>query len=135
MSNSIMHTGIVRCINDEKVTVAIDAESSCGNCHAKTICGLSEVSEKLIYVKTTTENLHVGDKIQVVMDSSLGTKAVVLAYILPLFILIASLFICLQYTNELIAALISISLMGCHFWVLHTYRDKIERKFSFSIKI
>ncbi len=134
MSNSIMHHGVIRSINDDIITVAIDAESSCGNCHAKTICGLSEVTEKLVYVKKTTENLHVGEEIEITMDSSLGTKAVVLAYILPLFILIASLFICLQYTNELIAALISISLIGCHFWLLHKYRDKIERKFSFSIK-
>lgn len=134
MSNSIMHTGVIRCINDETITVAISAESSCGNCHTKTICGLSEVSEKLVYVKKTTENLQIGDEIQVVMDSALGTKAVVLAYILPLFILIASLFICLQFTSELIAALVAISLLVCHFFVLHKYRDKIERKFSFSIK-
>lgn len=134
MSNPIMHTGVIRSINDDTITVAIATQDSCGNCHAKNICGLSEVSEKLIYVKKNTENLHVGDEVQVVMDSSLGTKAVVLAYLLPLFILIVSLFICLQFTNELIAALVAISLLVCHFLVLHKYRDKIERKFSFSIK-
>ena len=134
MSNPIIHTGVIRSINDDTITVAIAVEASCGNCHAKSICGLSEVSEKLVYIKKTTENLHIGDEVQVYMNSSLGAKAVVLAYLLPLLILIGSLFICLQFTNELIASLVALLLIAGHFYLLSRFSDKLERKFSFSIK-
>lgn len=132
---SISHKGIVREISESMIIVAIAAESACGDCHAKTICGFSEISEKLVHVqKDCSKQLKPGDEVQVVMDSKLGTKAVLWAYIIPLFILIASIFICMQFTNELLAACIGVSLVACHYVLLYKNQDKLDKRFSFSIK-
>lgn len=134
MNCAIAHKGIVRTISDDMITVAIAAESACGDCHAKTICGFSEVSEKLVHVQNNSaRNVQVGDEVAVAMDSTLGTKAVLLAYIIPLFILIATLFILLQFTTDLLATTIALALVACHFLILHKNKNKLERKFSFSI--
>lgn len=134
MNCAIAHKGIVRTISDDMITVAIAAESACGDCHAKTICGFSEVSEKLVHVQNNSaRNVQVGDEVRVAMDSTLGTKAVLLAYIIPLFILIATLFILLQFTTDILATTIALALVAYHFLILHKNKNKLERKFSFSI--
>lgn len=134
MKCTISHKGVIRSISNECITIAIKAESACGGCHAKTICGLSEVSEKLVNVRQHDyKNLHIGDTVLVSMDSSLGTKAVLLAYIIPLFILISSLLICLLFANELIAATVAILVVFCYFWILYKNKSVLEQKFSFSI--
>lgn len=135
MSQQICHRGIVKSITDDVVTVSIATESSCGSCQAKTICGFTETSDKLIHAhKDDTVIVNVGDEVQVTMESSLGTKAVLLVYIAPLVILILSLLVCMQFTTELIAAGIAIGLMISHFLILHSKRHSIERVFLFSIK-
>lgn len=135
MSCSISHKGIVRSVSDEMIVVAITAESSCGDCHAKTICGFSEISEKLVHVKPDGDKqFNPGDEIQVVMDSNVGTKAVLWAYIIPLFILMASILLCMQFTNEFVAFCVAIALVSCHYLLLYKNKQRLERKFSFEIK-
>ena len=134
MNCTIDHRGIVRSISDESVTVAIATESACGDCHAKNICGFMEVSEKLIAVPNNSfRDLQVGDTVSVSMDSSLGAKAVVLAYIVPLFLLMATLFCCLLIFNELISTILAIGFVALYYMVLYTNRNKLEKTFSFSI--
>ena len=135
MSCTISHKGIVRSVSDDIITVAIAAESSCGDCHAKTICGFSEISEKLVHVKPECDKqFKPGDEIQVVMDSNVGTKAVLWAYMIPLFILMATIFICMQFTSELISFFVALTLVSCHYFLLYKNKQRLERKFSFAIK-
>ncbi|MCQ2960262.1 MAG: SoxR reducing system RseC family protein [Bacteroidales bacterium] len=134
MSCSIAHKGIVREISDATVTVAITTKSACGDCHAKNICGFSEISEKFIHIKREKNlSIQLDEEVNIIMESSLGTKAVLLAYIIPLFLFMVSLFILLIFTTELIASLISVTLLTAYFYFLHHHKDKIEKKFSFSI--
>jgi len=134
MSCSIAHKGVVQSITDDMITVAIATESACGDCHAKNICGFTEISEKVVHVQNKDfKNIQIGDEIHVTMDSSLGTQAVLLAYIIPLFILIATLFIGLRFSNELIATVISLTLVVCYYVVLYKKNNLLERKFSFSL--
>lgn len=135
MSCTISHSGVVRSVSDEMIVVSIAAKSSCGDCHAKTICGFSEISEKLVHIKPDCDKqFKPGDEIQVVMDSSIGTKAVLWAYMIPLFILMATVLICMQFMNELASFCIACTLLGCHFFLLHKNKQRFERNFSFKIK-
>lgn len=134
MNCSIVHKGVVRSITDDTISVAVATQSACGDCHAKTICGFSEITEKIIHVTNEKQNIQIGDEVQLEMTSTLGTKAVVMAYIIPLFILITTLFISMNFTNDLIATLISIGFTACYYLFLYKKSRKIEREFSFSIK-
>lgn len=135
MNCSIVHKGVVRSVTDNEILVAIATQSACGDCHAKNICGFSEISEKIVRIdKNTKTSVTIGDEVQLEMASSLGMKAVLMAYIIPLFILVATLFISMFFTNDLIAALLSIGITACYYLFLYKKSRKIEREFSFSIK-
>ena len=134
MNCSVTHKGIVKSVTDDMITVAIATESACGDCHAKNICGFTEISEKVVHVQNNNyKNINIGDEVHVSMDSSLGTQAVVWAYILPLVILVATLFIGLQFSNELIATAIALTFVVCYYVVLYKKNNLLERKFSFSL--
>lgn len=135
MNCSIVHKGVIRSITDDTILVAIATQSACGDCHAKNICGFSEVSEKIVHVPNKENQMFkIGDEVQLEMSSSLGIKAVLMAYIVPLFILITTLFISMCFTNDLIATLLALGITAGYYLFLYKKSRKIEREFSFSIK-
>ncbi len=135
MNCTIVHKGVVRSITDDTILVVIATQSACGDCHAKNICGFSEISEKIVHIANDKVRMfNIGDEVQLEMASSLGIKAVLMAYIVPLFILVATLFIAMHFTNDLIAAMLAIVITTCYYLFLYKKNRKIERKFSFSIK-
>jgi sigma-E factor negative regulatory protein RseC len=63
-----------------------------------------------------------------------GNKAAVLAYLIPILLLLAVLFVCLGLgLNEGIAALISIVALVPYYIVLYLKRDKLKQKFEYNI--
>ena len=63
-----------------------------------------------------------------------GNKAAVLAYLIPIVLLLAVLFVCLGLgMNEGLSALISIVALVPYYIVLYLQRDKLKKKFEYSI--
>ena len=86
--NEIKHPGKIIEITPEYTTVEIFVPSSCSECHAKGLCGMSEEQEKVISVPTDPYTMHkVGDQVQVCTKMSMGMKAVWISYVIPLAIL------------------------------------------------
>jgi sigma-E factor negative regulatory protein RseC len=139
MSNSkdtISHPGIVARIGDDNIQVKIMSVSACSACHAKGACSMAEMQEKTIEVKRNSrENYSVGDQVTIILQKSLGTKAVLLAYIVPLFILVLSLAILTSLSlNEGLAAMISIGLMVPYYLILYLLKDRLKKSFDFKIQ-
>ena len=96
MGDSIGHDGIIESIDGDEISVKILQISSCASCQAKSLCHISESKEKVIEVSVPDSNIyHVGQKVTVVGTSSQGLRAVVLAFVIPLIILLVTLFICI----------------------------------------
>jgi sigma-E factor negative regulatory protein RseC len=97
---------------------------------------MAEMQEKMVDVKNNQEGrFSVGDNVNVVMKRSLGTKALLLGYIIPFLIIFISLIILVSIMNhEGLAGLISLSLVGPYYLFLYLKRDKIKRTFEFSIQ-
>ena len=92
-SNSeISHRGRVVAITPEVTKVEIISESACGACHAKGLCSLGDSKVKIVDLPTSGwSDIKVGDEVEVVLKASMGHKAVLLAYMIPLVILVAVL--------------------------------------------
>ncbi|MCK4677915.1 MAG: SoxR reducing system RseC family protein [Bacteroidales bacterium] len=136
LTDLISHPGIVDEIDREIIRVKILSVSACSSCQVKGICNMAEMQEKMVDVKNNQDGrFSVGDNVNVVMKRSLGTKALLLGYIIPFLIIFISLIILVSIMNhEGLAGLISLSLVGPYYLILYLKRDKIKRTFEFSIQ-
>lgn len=134
--NTICKEGIVRTINGEDIEVEIIVSSACSGCHAKSICIPSDHKKETIWAKNLNgDTFEIGEKIQLILKESAGNKAVVLAYFLPLLVLMAALFITYAIThNELISVVTSIIFVVLFYFVLKFKMKKIEKEFTFFTK-
>ena len=86
--NEIVHSGKVIEINPDFTAVEIMVSSACSECHAKGLCCMSEMEEKIIMVPTDPyESRKVGDIVQVKTKMTMGFKAIWISYVIPLVIL------------------------------------------------
>jgi len=118
-----------------KVFVRILSQSACSTCHAKGVCSVSEVEEKIVEVDTSDDSSYKsGDQVNVRMQQKLGRKAVMLGYAIPLIILVVSIIVFVSlFENEGLAALLSLLMLIPYYVVLYLLRNKLKQQFSFSI--
>ncbi len=136
MSNeTISHEGVVTRITDDELEIKILAQSACAACHAKSACTMSEMTEKsLILPRPEGQEFHLSQKVNVNMGVGQGNKAAVLAYVIPIILLLAVLFVMLGLgLNEGIAALISVIALVPYYIFLYRHRDKLKKQFVYKI--
>jgi len=135
MARYISHQGVVDSIDGQNVIVRITQSSACGGCQARNICHAAESKDKMVEVfYADAENLKVGQSVTVAGAESLGIKAVVFAFGLPLLLLIAALITTLRLTaDEKVSALVSLGILVPYYIVLLLMRNRIKRDFIFRI--
>lgn len=133
--NEIVHSGKVIETNPDFTTVEIMVSSACSECHAKGLCGMSEMEEKIIMVPTDPyEPKKVGDIVQVKTKMTMGLKAVWISYVIPLavlIILILSLSVVVE--NEFLRGGIAIAGVGVYYFVIWLLKDRLSDQFEFYI--
>ena len=132
----ISHFGVVKEITPEKISVEIVSESACGACSAAGVCSAAEAKKKEISLPASAYgNLSVGDRVEVVLKPSMGVKAVVLAYVLPLAVLIPAV-VALSYTgiSELLVGLAGICGAGLYYGILFFFKDKLSKEYVFELR-
>ena len=135
MAELISHKGRVVSADTEKVSVEIVSESACAACHAAGLCGMSEYTEKAIQVPADRHAAYrVGDEVDVVLEATMGMKAVFLAYFFPLLILLAvALGLIGLGVHELWAGLAGIAAVGLWYLVIWLLRDRLRNEYVFTI--
>ena len=133
---TISHEGIVTKITNDELEIKILAQSACAACHAKSACGMGEQAEKtLIVPRPKGKNFAPNQKVNVKMAIGQGNKAAVLAYLIPIILLLAVLFVCLGLgIGEGLSALLSIVALIPYYIVLYLKRDKLKKRFEYSIE-
>lgn len=135
--NKISHQGIVESVAGDEVKVRFLQTSACAACKVAGHCSASDSKEKVVVVKDAKAALthEVGDHVTVAMPAGNGRLAVVLAFVVPFFILIAVLVLCLWITgDEAMAALMGIASLVPYYVVLHLLEKKVSRQFAFVIE-
>ena len=133
---AVKHCGEVVRIEGQSVFVRMTVNSACSGCHAKAVCGVSESTEKIVEVETLlASDFQIGESVEVaLLDNSMGTKSVVLAYVVPFFVLTVVLLGALAFgVGEGVAVLAAIGGVAVYYAALHLLRDKVKSKIKFII--
>lgn len=137
--NRIEHEGRIIEISNNSITVEIINKSACASCHAKGACGASDEAIKEVEIphtiSTLSQNFEVGETVNVVLSQSLGLKAVILSYAVPLVVLLVALGVCSALgCRELVSALVALGSVAVYYIFIYIFRSKLAREFSFSIE-
>lgn len=136
-SNSeISHRGRIVSITPEVTTVEIVSESACAACHAKGLCSLGDSTVKQVELPTSGwDNYSVGQEVSVVLRASMGHKAVWLAYVIPLVVMVSALLGTLAAGgSELLAGCVAIGAVALYYGVIWLLRDRLRNEYIFNIK-
>ena len=135
MAQDIRHEGVVDSIGGQTVIVCITQSSACGGCQVRNMCRAAESKEKLVEVDMTgAESLSVGQTVTVVAGERMGMTAVLLAFGLPLLLLLIALIAAMRVSgSEKIAAIASIGVLVPYYIVLFLCRGRIKKDFGFRI--
>ena len=135
-SSEISHRGRIVAITPEVTTVEIVSESACAACHAKGLCSLGDSKVKQVEVPTRGwDNYTVGQEVSVVLRATMGHKAVWLAYVVPLLVMVAALLGILSAGgSELAAGLGAIGAVAAYYAVIWLLRDRLRKEYVFNIK-
>ena len=155
----IKHDGVIIALNEDGTAlVRIVQTSACAACKAKAMCASAESAEKEMTVvllgengKVKTENnstqsyttlhdatqsYHVGDTVEVMVQQKMGWKAVVLAYLLPFFVMLAVMLIgnAIWAVREEILGTVALCAMALYYLLLGMFKDKLQKEFFFTAR-
>ena len=147
----IKHDGIIIALNgDGTALVRIVQTSACAACKAKAMCASAESAEKEMTVMLLGDGQWaVGDTVEVMVQQKMGWKAVVLAYLLPFFVMLAVMFLGNgllamgdgatgllgdEAKREAVLGTVALCAMALYYLVLGMFKDKLQKEFSFTAK-
>ena len=148
----IKHDGIIIALNEDGTAlVRIVQTSACAACKAKAMCASAESVEKEMTVQLTVDSLQltVGDAVEVMVQQKMGWKAVVLAYLLPFFVMLAVMFVGNgllaigdgatgllgdEAKREAVLGTVALCAMALYYLILGMFKDKLQKEFSFTAR-
>ena len=137
-TDMIKHDGIIIALNEDGTAlVRIIQTSACAACKAKAMCASAESAEKeMTVVLLGDEQWAVGNEVEVMVQQKMGWKAVVLAYLLPFFVMLAVMFVgnAIWAVREEILGTIALCAMALYYLVLGLFKDKLQKEFSFTAR-
>ena len=137
MADVIKHDGVVDSIEGNCIHVRIVQASACAACGAKSLCSAAESKEKIVDVYGADITAYqVGQRVMVEGAAAMGMKAVRLAFLFPLVLLVAAVAMVMWLAdgNEALAALAALLVLTIYFLLLFANKKKLAREFSFTIK-
>lgn len=132
----VSHTGRIVKVDSQFTTVAIVSESACASCHAAGLCGMSESQTKMVKVQTLpSETYAPGEEVNVVLKASMGHKAVWIAYMLPLVVMLAAIMILLALrVSEIVSGLCGIASVLVYYLGVWVLRGRLQDQYVFTIR-
>ena len=136
MADIIKHRGIVEKVEGAHVVVRIVQTSACAACSAKGLCNASESKEKQIDVFEAGASYQIGEEVVLCGNTSMGMRAVFLAFGIPMLLLLFALFVSMQVTDgdALVSSLVALFAVVPYYLVIYFMKDKLNRTFSFTIE-
>ena len=137
MIESITHEAVVKSVEGEHVRVTILQTAACAGCAARKMCNSAEAKEKDVDVCTSEATaFRVGEHVVLEGRLSDGRKAALVAYGLPLLLLLPVLFIAIRLTgSDTQGALWALGTVVLYYLVIYLFfRQRLQQSFSFRIK-
>ena len=136
MADIIKHRGIVEKVEGAHVVVRIVQTSACAACSAKGLCNASESKEKQIDVYEAGASYRIVEEVVLCGSTSMGMRAVFLAFGIPMLLLLFALFVTMRVTDgdALVSSLVALFAVVPYYLVIYFMKDKLNRTFSFTIE-
>lgn len=137
MANTIKHQGVIEHIQGTHIQVRITQTSACASCSIKGHCTSADTKEKIIDVfDNAASQYQVGQEVWVVGTLSMGIQAVLFAFLLPLVILVTSIFLLMNVLkDELLASCGSMICVAVYYFLLKIlFKEKLRKRMSFIIQ-
>lgn len=135
-ANDIIHTGIVESIDGLRIRVKVGGGGACASCGAKGCCSTGAGERLLEVMNAQGLPCHKGQEVRVRCNSSLGMKAVGIAFGIPFVVLLFALWGAMKLTggNEGVSALLGLGALSVCYVVLYAFRSRLEHTFSFTLE-
>lgn len=133
----VKHCGVVEAVSQKMLRVRIEQVSACAGCHAKSICLSADKKDKIVEIENFDGDYRVGEAVEVTGTPQMGWKAIGLAYILPLVLMVAVLVMSIEWwfpQEEAIAAIASIGSLIIYYIGLYLFKDKIKKTLVFQVQ-
>lgn len=130
-----LHEGKIVAISAQTVHVEILLTEACQQCKSKNSCMAFNTQERIVdVVCSNPQDFQVGEVVDVKMDTVVGFKAVMYAYVLPMVLLLIVMVIGSQFLeHQLWIAFWVFVAVAFYYLLLYLLRHKINRKFKFYI--
>lgn len=134
-TETIEHEGIVIHNNGSAIRVAILNQSACAGCHARGACSASDLQEKEVEVRQALPHLQPGAKVILCGQKNLGHRAVLWAYVYPLVLVLAAMFLIFNLTrHEIYAGLGALGMLVPYYGLLALLKNRMTKTFTFHIQ-
>ena len=138
MIETISHEAVVKAVEGEHVRVTIVQTAACAGCAARKMCNSAEAKEKDVDVTTLdAAPYRVGEKVVLEGRLSDGRRAAIIAYGLPLLLMLPVLFVAIRLTgSEVQGALWALLTVALYYLIIFLFfRKRLQQQFSFRIKL
>ena len=129
----IKHEGYISNITSDLITVSLNGNINCEGCKAQSACGVSDSNDKEIEIVNNNQSFQLNESVDVVLEKSLGLKAVFLAYVFPFLLIMTSLVITSNFLKEWIAGLVSLFTLIPYYFTLYLLKNSFQKAFRISI--
>lgn len=131
----IEHVGVVETVSEKTICVTISSSSACGSCHAKGACSMSDQELKQVFLPNIGQDVVVGETVNLVIKASTGLKSVLLAYVIPVILLVTGLGIySVVFKSEGLSAILALLTIIIYYLLLYLFRRRLERRFVMKIE-
>ncbi|MCF8381119.1 MAG: SoxR reducing system RseC family protein [Bacteroidales bacterium] len=132
---AIEHDGFIEQITDSELKVRFVSMAACASCHASGVCNASDMQDKEVWIKRDNRSFRIGEKVNIIMGTEQGGRAVMIGYVYPFLSLLLTLLILNSFgMKELLSGIISLAILIPYYLIVYLLRNYINQKFSFSIR-
>ncbi len=134
-SGTIRQSATVIRVDAAEIEVEVCRPEACTACKAKSVCSEGGGEGKRMTLVNDGQGYRVGEQIQLVMRRSAGLKAVVIAYLVPVVLVVAALLI-FQATpmSDTTAALLTLGILVLYFVIIRLLRGRINNQLTIEIE-
>lgn len=128
--------GVVTAISPDSVTVHLQQQSACCHCHARDLCVSTECRDLELHLESHGQHFTVGQSVRIVAHRRVGRLAILLAFVLPLLLLLLSLSLAqtLLAVSEGVSALLALGLLTLYYLGLYTQRQRLAGRLVLSVE-
>ncbi len=132
MTETIEDVGIVREVQDGKVTVELKRGGGCKSCSMRNIC--SPAGKPVILEFDTELTLKPGDRVLVMIEPRFRILSAVIVFLLPLIGLIGGYILAKSFFTEGISIVIGFASLIIVFFIVRYLDRLIGRRISFALR-